>query len=307
MDSRITETSSPSQNAPRIVVGIATLGRGDIVTQAVRDIARQQRLPDLVVVSGTSDTDFGALPGENLPFPLKLLTGPKGSCAQRNLILSHLTPADILLVMDDDFLLADDYLRELEALMHDAPDIVIATGHVLVDGILGPGLDFDEGKAALEKGLERPAQHDITPVRNGYGCNMAVRMKPVLEHELQFDEALPLYGWFEDVDFSVRVGQHGRVVRADMLRGVHLGTKTGRTPGKKFGYSQVANLLYLRRKGTITRKALWYRMSRNVASNLRYSLLPVDWADHRGRLLGNLLAFIDLVRGRCTPSRITRL
>lgn len=307
MDNNITETSSPSQNAPRVVVGIATLGRGDIVTQAVRDIARQQRLPDLVVVSGTSDTDFGALPGQNLPFPLKLLTGPKGLCAQRNLILSNLKSTDTLLFMDDDFLLADDYLGELETLMHKAPDIVIATGNVLVDGILGPGLDFDEGKDALEKALALPIRHDITPVRNGYGCNMAVRMKPVLEHGLQFDEALPLYGWFEDVDFSVRLGQHGRVVRADMLRGVHLGTKTGRTPGKKLGYSQVANLIYLWRKGTITRKAMWIRISRNIASNLRHSLLPVAWADHRGRLLGNLLAFIDLVLGRCIPSRITTL
>ncbi|MEZ5687515.1 MAG: glycosyltransferase family 2 protein [Caenibius sp.] len=305
MDSKITATTPSLESAPRIIVGIATLGRGAIVTEAVKDIARQRRLPDLVFVSGTSDLDFGTLPSQDLPFSLKLLIGPKGSCAQRNLIFSHLEPTDILLVMDDDFLLADDYLSELETLMQEASDIVIATGNVLVDGILGPGLDFDEGQVALDKALQHPAGQDIAPVRNGYGCNMAVRMQPVLENGLQFDEALPLYGWFEDVDFSVRLGQYGRIVRANMLRGVHLGTKIGRTPGKKLGYSQVANLVYLRKKGTITRRAMYIQIARNIASNIRHTIRPVFWADHRGRLLGNFLAFTDLALGRCNPNRIT--
>ncbi len=307
MDRTTPQTNLPPAEPLRIVVGIATLGRGGIVTRAVEDLALQERLPDLVFVSGCGEEDFGTLRDAHLPFPLELLTGTKGSCVQRNLIFAHLKPTDILLIMDDDFLLAADYLGQLERLMKDAPDIVIATGKVLADGILGPGLDFDQGKAAMQAGTQQPAGQAITPVRNGYGCNMAIRMAPVLEHGLQFDEALPLYGWFEDVDFSIRAGQYGRVVRADMLRGVHLGTKTGRTPGKKFGYSQVANLVYLRRKGTLTRKALWYRLSRNIASNLRHSLRPVAWADHRGRLLGNLLAFGDLALGRCRPGRITEL
>ena len=303
----MTETGSRSPDGARIVVGIATLGRGDLVSQTVRDLARQQRLPDLVVVSGTAETDFGDLRDQDLPFPLRLLTGPKGSCTQRNLIFSLLTPDDILFVMDDDFLLAGDYLRELDSLMRAQPDIAIATGNVLVDGILGPGLTFAEGKALLARALEDAADRGISPVRNGYGCNMAVRMKPVFAHGLQFDEALPLYAWFEDVDFSVRLGRYGRVVRAGMLRGVHLGTKTGRTPGRKFGYSQVANLVYLRNKGTLTGKAATIQMLRNFASNIRYSLRPVVWADHRGRLAGNALALGDLARGRCAPGRITSL
>ena len=300
-------SGTASGDATRIVVGIASLGRGELVTQTVRDIARQDRLPDLVVVSGTAPEDFGTLAELDLPFPLELLTGPKGSCAQRNTIFSLLRREDILFVMDDDFLLAQDYLRELALLMRENPDIVVATGNVLVDGILGPGLSFDEGRAALDQALAQPVSHAIAPVRNGYGCNMAVRMKPVLEHGLLFDEALPLYAWFEDVDFSVRLNRYGRIVRAGMLRGVHLGTKAGRTPGRKFGYSQVANMVYLRRKGTLSGTAAAVQMVRNIASNLRYSVRPVVWADHRGRLGGNMLAFADLVRGRCSPSRITSL
>lgn len=307
MISMMTDSLAKPPPAPRIVVGIATLGRGELVSKTVQDIARQERLPDLVVVSGTTDADFGDLADQELPFPLKLLTGPKGSCAQRNTIFSLLTTDDILFVMDDDFLLADDYFSELDILMREEPDIVMVTGNVLVDGILGPGLGFDEGKALLQQALQRPVSRKIAPVRNGYGCNMAVRMKPVLDHGLLFDEALPLYAWFEDVDFSVRLNKYGRIVRAGMLRGVHLGTKAGRTPGRKFGYSQVANLMYLRKKGTLSGKEAMVQMLRNFASNIRYSLRPVVWADHRGRLSGNFLALADLARGSCSPSRITKL
>jgi hypothetical protein len=41
-------------------------------------------------------------------------------------------------------------------------------------------------------------------------------------------------------------------VAPDCLRGVHLGTKRSeRSPGKRLGYSQIANPVYIARKETI--------------------------------------------------------
>src|SRR6202040_3955084 len=87
-----------------------------------------------------------------------------------------------------------------------------------------------------------------------YGCNMAFRLKPIVSHNVVFDDNLPLYGWQEDIDFSRRVLPYGRIVRSKSLRGVHLGIKLGRTSGVRFGYSQIANPIYLTRKGTMSRK-----------------------------------------------------
>src|SRR5690606_25023936 len=105
----------------------------------------------------------------------------------------------------------------------------------------GPGLEFEEGQQLLaaDKPRQAPLLHATF---NGYGCNMAIRMAPVREHDIRFDENLPFYAWLEDVDFSRQLVPFGRIVRADQLRGVHLGTKkAGRSPGKRLGYSQVAN------------------------------------------------------------------
>ena len=124
---------------------------------------------------------------------------------------------------------------------------------------------------------------------------------------LRFDENLPLYSWLEDVDFCRALTPHGVIVRCTALRGVHLGTKRGRTSGLRFGYSQIANPIYLARKGTLA----WWRaarqIARNVVANVARAPRPEPWVDRRGRLRGNVLAATDLIARRLDPSRIITL
>lgn len=288
----------------RILVSIPTTGRGAILAPVVRHLANQTRLPDVVILSGAIHEDFGDLQAEDLPFKVEYVLGPRGLCRQRNRVLDVLNRDDIVLFLDDDYILAPDFLAQLEAIFAANPDVAMATGDVIADGILGPGLSFEEGNTALEKGLNTPAREEFVDTRNAYGCNMAVRMATVFDHDLRFDEKLPLYAWFEDVDFSLRAARYGRVVKCGVLRGVHLGTKTGRTPGKKLGYSQITNLTYLRKKGVLPFGVVLKYTTRNFASNVFHTFFPLEWADHRGRAQGNLLAIGDLLLGRSDPERI---
>ena len=88
---------------------------------------------------------------------------------------------------------------------------------------------------------------------------------------------------------------------------MHLGTKTGRSRGVPLGYSQIANPLYLARKGTMDRRRAYYMMSRNIVANVVKSARPETWVDRRGRLRGNLVALADLAGGRLSPGRILDL
>ena len=136
---------------------------------------------------------------------------------------------------------------------------------------------------------------------------MALRVAPALAQGVRFDVNLPLYGWLEDIDFSRRMAAHGRIVNCSSLRGVHLAIKHGRTSGLRVGYSQVANPLYLLRKGSLSATYSLRHVSRNVAKNLLRVAHPEPWVDRRGRLRGNLIAFGDLLRGRLDPRRIQHL
>ncbi len=292
---------------PRLVVGIPTVSRPGIVTETVRAIAGQTRLPDLVLICVSDYADAGDVTRLDLPFPVRVVISARGLTRQRNRILNVLREEDLLLFLDDDFLMAPDYLAQMEAVFGENPDVVLATGTLIADGILGPGLDHFSGSKLLARGLAQPASGELASAHTGYGCNTAVRVGPILKNGLFFDERLPLYSWLEDVDFSNRMRHHGRMVRPGTMRGVHLGTKTGRTPGVRLGYSQVANPWYLIGKGTISRKRARDLVMRNVASNLRGTVMPVEWADYRGRLKGNLLALRDVLLGRSDPERILSL
>lgn len=293
--------------AGRLIVGIATSGRPQIVARTVSAMAAQRRRPDLLLLSVTDPADAGGADSLATEFPVRVLVAPRGLTRQRNRILDELAPDDILVFLDDDFLMAPDYLEVVCEVFATCPDVALVTGSLIADGILGPGFDHDEAARLLARGLASPVSAALHPVASGYGCNFALRAAPVLRHGLRFDERLPLYGWLEDVDFSGQLAPHGRFVRPAHLRGVHMGTKQGRTPGLRLGYSQIANPIHLLRKGTIAPRRARRLMARNLAANLWRSLRPQPWTDHAGRLRGNLLALADLLRGRLQPERAARL
>jgi GT2 family glycosyltransferase len=209
---------------------------------------------------------------------------------------------DVLLFLDDDFIMAPDYLAEMEAIFREHSEVVMTTGRVVADGVTGAGLSADEAEERLAAaGAPRPVP--LSVVYNGYGCNMAVRMAVVRTQRLRFDEELPLYAWLEDVDFSRSMAPFGWIVRVERARGVHLGVKSGRQPGARLGYSQIANPCYLIAKGTCSWKMGLLQMARNLAANIYGTLRQEKAIDRRGRLRGNAMAVMDLVLQRMTPAR----
>ncbi|HEV7306261.1 glycosyltransferase family 2 protein [Ensifer sp.] len=290
-----------------IVVGIATAGRREVLSQTLQHLMRQTRLPDAILVCPSAPDDIDEARLGALSVDVRVIKGNKGSSAQRNAVLDHATTADLIVFFDDDFLPRHDFLAETERLFAREADIVVATGMVLADGIHGPGISVADAQAILDGDAGPAADDQITPAFNAYGCNMVFRQSAIAAERTRFDERLPLYGWQEDVDFCRRLAKHGRIVKASRLRGVHLGNKRGRTSGLRFGYSQVANPLYLRNKGTVGLKWALRLMGGNVAANILGSVRPQGLVDRRGRLKGNLIAFSDMLRGRLDPMRVLDL
>lgn len=291
----------------RIAVGIATAGRRAILDYTLDLIGRQTRLPDALIVCPAVRGDLGEESLLNLPFSTSVRLGKRGLTAQRNQILAAATMADVIVFFDDDFFPQLDYIEELERLFLENADVVAITGRPMMDGANGPGLDAAAALELIARDSSAPRDRTIEPTYGTYGCNMAFRMRPVREKGLLFDENLPLYGWQEDIDFSRQLAEAGRIIDAKVLRGVHLGAKGGRTSGVRFGYSQIANPVYLVRKGTVSRAFATPLIRRNILANLGKSLWPEPWVDRRGRLKGNCLALRDLLTGRIAPQRILDL
>ena len=289
-----------------LAVAIATSGRPDVLTQTLREIAKQTVAPDRVLVCPAKEGDVDRDALAALPFPVDVVPAiSPGLAAQRNVLLRAIGATDIVLFLDDDFLISPSYLAELKALLEARPDCTIATGHVVADGAVNRGYDVAEGRAILAAHQALPPTQ--TPCFNAYGCNMAL-LWSTLRGRCLFDEKLPLYAWAEDVDFSRQAARHGAVLRNDAMAGVHLAIKHGRVSGVRFGYSQIANQVYLARKGTLTVSGCLRKAVENVGANLVGAIRGHEpYVDRRGRLTGNLLGIRDVVLGRSSPDRILTL
>ncbi|RZI60637.1 MAG: glycosyltransferase [Pseudomonas sp.] len=300
---------APTRMAPpamsRAAVIIATRGRPSLVSQTVRFLLDTQTIaPALVIISCVDISDAGDLVRDGR---VRVITGRAGSSAQRNTALADLPEGiDVVAFFDDDFIADRDWLATALQTFSDESQVVGFTGRVVADGIKGPGISFDKAVAILEKAsaFEGPAwEEPYSP----YGCNMAFKRSAI--GYVRFDERLVLYGWLEDRDFAGSLAKQGssRLIKCGQAYGVHMGVKSGRVSGDRFGYSQIINPVYMRGKGTMTAKQAAAQIMRNILSNLSRSLWPEPFIDRRGRLRGNLIGLSDLIRGRVQPERAATL
>ncbi|MCV9967740.1 glycosyltransferase family 2 protein [Pararhizobium sp. BT-229] len=298
------KTWRPRSGRLRIGIAIATANRPEIVRKTVGLISLQRRMADAILICSPGEEDVAGLRDAH-PGVVHLI-GPRGLPHQRNRLVEAADNLDVLVFLDDDFIMDGNYLAEIEAVFRDCPDVILTTGRVVADGIIGPGLSLEEALKELSAPAAPPDAR-LAEVYNGYGCNMAIRLQTVRANALRFDEELPLYAWLEDVDFSRCMAPFGRIVRVEHARGVHLGVKSGRQRGVRLGYSQIANPCYLIAKGTCSWRKGFFHICRNLAANLYGTLRGERAVDRPGRLLGNLKAMADLLTQRLAPSRALRL
>lgn len=296
----------------KIVAGVATYGRAEMVCMTIADLENQNRKPDGIVVCPARPEDAKGL---DLASPdTVIVSSDRGLTKQRNAILRKAIEmeADIVMFFDDDFIASRDYLENLEKLFVERKSLLVATGYLIADGIHGSGYTIEEAKALIAKDhANRPnAFSDPEKRDGGYGCNMAVNLNLLEEENLWFDEKLPQYGWQEDIDLSARFAKavpSGEILFDPRLRGVHLGTKSGRVSGVKLGYSQVVNTFYICRKKIMPDTRLYRLLGKNFIANAIKSFAPEPHIDRFGRLRGNLIGLLDIIRGQADPEKIERM
>jgi GT2 family glycosyltransferase len=289
----------------KVVLGIATCGRPLILSETIAFLVKQTRQPDAILVAYADPADLGEAPRQFQH--VTFVQAPLGLTRQRNAILSRLLDNDLLMFFDDDFYPEAHYLEITEQIFMTHPEIVASTGRVLADDIKGPGLTVAKAIEIVSTSTGAREEQHITPTFLAYGCNMCLRLETIREHNLRFDETLPLYGWYEDWDFSGQMSSFGTIAHISNACGVHLSVKIGRISGLRMGYAQVANPIYLARKGTF----LWSNVFRFIVGpflkNLVRSVAPEAYVDRFGRFRGNLTAFRDLLTGNLSPEQITEL
>lgn len=300
-------------------VVVATKGRTAQLSTLLDFLQCQTAPAEFTVIVGAGEADIAGVSAHPLAKngrAVAVVSPCPGSSSQRNYGLELLEQRGLLTnsnffcaFFDDDFRMDADWLR-LAALRFTAGGIAGLTGMVLGDGVKNGGYGEDYALALLS-GDVPPEEHWASgflerDTGSVYGCNMA--FSDTVIRNVHFDENLPLYAWQEDHDYAGQARKFGRVIYFPNCRGVHLGTQSGgRMHGLPFGYSQIANPIYLMRKGTMEPKWTFKFVTRALISNTLHSLGRTKQVDYRGRLRGNVTAIVDLLRRRLNPRTILSL
>ena len=302
-------TKKPAKKAKsKIAVVIATRGRPDIVAATVKRLLDQSLVPDHIYVIGSQASDIALL--KPIKGKVTTLVGRVGSAHQRNdglaLTGKHY---DIIVFFDDDFIPSHYWIERMAQVFDTKADVIGLSGIILDDGTKTAGIsvaDADAMVARQDREVVATQKVSNSFAHGGnVGCNMAYRNSAI--GSIRFDENLPRYAWLEDSDFRAQVERKGNFARASDLWGVHLGHKHGRSSGVTLGYAQIANSIYLARKGTVPKSYILRITARNFVANAVKSIAPEAYVDRRGRIKGNLMALADLLRGRMNPNRILDL
>jgi glycosyltransferase involved in cell wall biosynthesis len=292
------------RNVVNTTIVICSANRPDVLAETVDSVLRGQSVPPReIIISVFNPKHVSEQTRRHAAVRVVLCPAP-GTCLQRN-VASRLVQTTYTLFLDDDVELAPDFIESMERVLDQAKDAVAATGFLVVDGARGDtGLDRGFVRSCIANYVQKRGNYD-----HGEGQNILVRTS--MFSKVQFDENLPLYGWLEDFDFATNCRRYGRIIMNTGTCFGHLAVPSGRTSGLRFGYSQIANPLYLWRKNGkpgLTSVIVWHWFI-HIAYNCRRMMIkvPSDRNDRTGRFAGNMIALWHLLAGKMDPSYILQL
>jgi glycosyltransferase involved in cell wall biosynthesis len=294
-----------------ISVAIISKGRPEILDDTLASVFRQTIKPQQVIVVVPTKQDLPLKPWGDA---VRFLVGPLGICCQRNAAIAACPlSVDYLAFFDDDIELKTDFLEQAALFLRRNPSTIALSGILLADG---EGVTREQARARIDGHVQGQSPEGLYVSQGRYhslhGCNMIVR-RSILAYE-KFDETLPLYCFAEDYDISVRLERYGNVGKFSLCVAAHLASPGGRVREVLRGYSFVANPLYFLQKGVTHLPPFpsWVRFWMVICGGsfgwAVWKIVTFDSSvDWWGRLKGVLLAFADIVRGRCHPRRILEL
>ncbi|WP_209610442.1 glycosyltransferase family 2 protein [Sphingomonas sp. PL20] len=271
-------------------------------------VARQSLMPNAMIWAVHSDDDLPSGEWRSRPNSPIVCKSDPGLTKQRNAALRIVPPeTNIVAFFDDDYIPSSYCIEGIVNVFKLYPLAIGITGVILADGIKTVGIGVGEAMNIIAERDKMGWAKSPRLVRQEglYGCNMAYRFHSLARET--FDENLPLYGWQEDVDFANRAARYGIIGATDGFGGVHRGSKSGRSSGRRIGYSQISNPIYLWNKRTMSTALAVRLMFGNIVANHARMIMPEPWVDRKGRVVGNWIAIVDLILGRLDPTRVVDL
>ena len=306
-----------------ITVVICTCRRPASTGRVLASLVAQERLPDVLMVvdasadERTSETvrcfQAGA-PRDLLVHYWHVGDDHHGLTRQRNFALDRVD-TDLVAFFDDDVVLGSGCLRELERVHREDPTAVGVGCFAGPDSTRPPALWRLRRRLGIVSSLEPGKYH-----RSGMSTpwEFDPRQQPVVEGDwlpgwgmmwktadarrARFHEGFAGYSQGEDLDFSLRIRQYGRLLMARGAELRHLLDPAGRPDPGRQGYMEIYNRYQIHRRGLPNRTAAdvmhfvyaWTLDTLMLGRHVFFGKQPLG---AMRQIAGRVRAAHDLVRG----------
>jgi GT2 family glycosyltransferase len=288
--------------APSVSVIIPTKNRGADLELTIQTLLRQSVLPGELFVVDQSDADVSRSKVESLvrgtPLCLRYIYDPAipGGAVARNIAMDQAT-GEILLFLDDDVEMEENFVEELLATYMSQPEVAGVSG--VVTNYEPPSTLMRAWLRVFERGPfhddRQPVYWRATEFRNGGLCHVT-RMTGALMSfrasvlgNLRFDPHLRGVSDGEDVDLCLRLGRQTQLVVNPRARLVHNRSAAGRLDDhwlRRYLRSQI----YLCRRnwnvGIRNRVCLWWLLLGSALIATQSSLRTASFRPWRALMTG---------------------
>lgn len=302
-----------------VSVVLCTYRRPESVRRFIESLAIQTRMPDeFLVVDASSDAATEVVVrGQALASDVKYwrVDGPlRGLTRQRNFAL-HRIACDLVAFFDDDVVLDAHCLERLEHAHRARPDL--AGVGCFAEGFTPPTRLWRIRRALRMIPDLRPGSYTLSgmsvpwrfhPLTNGLvegdwlpGCAMMLKTRAATD--VLFNETLTGYAQGEDLEFSLRLRQRGRLALLGDARCEHLHEPAGRPDAFRLGEMEIWNRYRIWRQvhRPPTARAQWhfaYAWSLDTLMLVRDAIRPSRARDGVRRIAGRMVGAAHILRNR---------
>ena len=309
-----------------VAVAICTQQRAESLKRFLTSLAAQDRRPNELIIVDASEDDatkqmldqFGSIASIADRFLYFRVSGHlKGITRQRNFALSAVT-TDLVAFFDDDVELMPGCLREMERVHREAKQPVAGVGAFmrnqawpLADSWVWRARRRLRLVANLKPGSYHRSGISIPwnlPSLDGLiegdwlpGC--AMMWKTAVAQEVGFYDGFGGYAQGEDLEFSLRARQHGKLFVSGAAHVIHYYESSGRPQHFTKGYMSIYNRFQIHRRTLPDRSwrdIAWFAYALALDTLLlgRYIVVPSQWNAILLQITGRLKAVYDIIAKR---------
>lgn len=278
---------------------IATKYRHVDVLNTLESVKIQSCLPNEIIIIDQNvsvelkDAVFSMMNGKDFGCALKYIHAPEitGLTHARNVGIEK-NESDIVLFLDDDVILEEDFISNMMNIYITHPDIYGISGIItnfsmarierIFNKVFFVG-NFTDQRPVISSSLKY-RDFKFLQVSVLYGGLTSYRKE--VFNEFSFDENFIDYGLSEDFDFSFRVSRKYKLVISPKARLEHIGSDAGRTSGRKHRENLILSLSYFLNKN----------LDRNIFNYLSFAWLNVGFILD-ALLIGCYKQDFDLLKG----------